>query len=69
MSKILSKLKDRIAQVSNSVLVPNEIKIARLDICEKCEYLVKSTRQCSKCFCFVDGKTAVKNSKCPKGKW
>lgn len=41
----------------------------RMDICNSCEYLIKTTKQCSECGCFMVFKTTLANAECPKGKW
>ena len=45
-----------------------EVRAKRLEICNECPELTK-TRQCKKCHCFVDGKTALENAYCPLRKW
>lgn len=56
----------------------NEIFSKRLQICESCEYLMKSSMQCDLCGCFVKAKVRTdydldKNSisidGCPEKKW
>lgn len=48
-----------------------EIDIAknRLDICLSCPELIKITKQCKKCGCFMEVKSKLENAKCPIGKW
>lgn len=41
----------------------------RMDICNKCEYLINMTKQCKKCGCFMEIKTKIDNAYCPIGKW
>ena len=41
----------------------------RMRICESCEHHIKTTNQCGKCGCFLNGKTMFMSSKCPVGKW
>jgi hypothetical protein len=41
----------------------------RYNICITCPELIKLTRQCKKCGCFMAVKTKLKNAKCPIGKW
>lgn len=41
----------------------------RMDICNSCEYLIKATKQCSKCGCFMVLKTTLANAECPENKW
>jgi len=69
MSNILNKLKERVARATDNHLASEEVRISRLKICIECEHLIKITRQCSKCFCVIDGKTMLKKSQCPVGKW
>jgi len=72
MSDILNKLKTKLSEVKKEFtihLASEEVSSTRLDICLKCEHLIKVTRQCSKCFCIVDAKVQLENAKCPKGKW
>lgn len=45
-----------------------EVRAKRLEICNECPELNK-IRQCKKCHCFVDGKTALENAYCPLRKW
>lgn len=60
-----NKMEDKI----KSLAVDSTIRDQRLDICNQCEHLISVTRQCSKCGCFVDGKTLLAASKCPLKKW
>jgi hypothetical protein len=46
-----------------------EIAQSRLSICESCPELIKLTKQCKKCGCFMAAKTKLQNAKCPIGKW
>lgn len=41
----------------------------RISICEKCEFFIKITKQCSKCGCFMNLKTRLTDASCPEGKW
>lgn len=50
------------------MLVDDEIKKQRMDICINCEFLI-NLKRCSKCGCFMPVKTQLKKSKCPIGKW
>lgn len=42
---------------------------SRLDICKTCPELLRFTKQCKKCGCFLPAKVLLSNSKCPIGKW
>lgn len=43
-------------------------KNSRYAICEVCPYFL-SSKQCSKCGCFMPAKTSLKYATCPVGKW
>jgi len=41
----------------------------RMAICEQCPRLVRLTKQCKECGCFMNLKTKLTHAKCPIGKW
>ena len=41
----------------------------RLAICNVCPAFKKNTQRCSKCGCFMQLKSTLKQAKCPIGKW
>lgn len=41
----------------------------RFSICKACPELIKLTKQCKKCGCFMAVKSKIENAKCPLGKW
>jgi len=41
----------------------------RMDICNSCPFLSKTTKQCDKCHCFMPLKTTLSIAECPIGKW
>lgn len=41
----------------------------RLSICEACPELIKMSKQCKKCGCFMAIKTKMEKATCPIGKW
>lgn len=49
--------------------VSKEVSEKRLQICLGCEHLLKATKQCKKCGCFMTAKTKLPHSECPIGKW
>jgi hypothetical protein len=49
--------------------VSEEVADARMNICKGCEFLIKFTKQCKKCGCFMNFKTLAAESECPIGKW
>lgn len=67
IKKLSQTFKDA-ADVS-TYLADNEVASTRIKICMDCEHLWKVTRQCSKCYCFVDAKTKIRTEKCPLDKW
>lgn len=49
--------------------VPDEVQKARYDLCLACPELIKLTKQCKKCGCFMPLKTKLPAAECPIGKW
>ena len=41
----------------------------RYSICKSCPELIKLTKQCKKCGCFMVAKTKLQLATCPLGKW
>ena len=41
----------------------------RFDLCLSCPELIKMTKQCRKCGCFMALKTKLEGATCPIGKW
>lgn len=58
-----------ISAMPESFKAPEDVRIARFEICSSCEYLYKPTNTCKVCGCFMGVKTGIAGSKCPKGKW
>lgn len=46
-----------------------EIAEKRMAICEDCPRLVRLTKQCKECGCFMNLKTKLAAASCPIGKW
>lgn len=46
-----------------------ELANTRYEICGGCPELIKLTKQCKKCGCFMFAKTKLANATCPLGKW
>jgi protein-arginine kinase activator protein McsA len=46
-----------------------ELSKKRMNMCNSCEFLFKTTKQCKKCGCFMPAKTILEKSVCPIGKW
>ena len=62
----------------NDILLSKEQKMSRLQICQTCpQYrnkllgIIPTTRfaRCGVCGCFLNAKAALKDMKCPEGKW
>lgn len=71
-SAFLQSLKDAKDKVKNKiklVAVDVTVRTERLDTCNQCEQLIRSTNQCSKCGCFVSAKTWLASASCPLKKW
>lgn len=54
---------------SNTEYVSDEESNFRFEICKACPELVKLTKQCKKCGCFMNAKTKLDKATCPLGKW
>jgi hypothetical protein len=46
-----------------------DISEARFEICLSCPELIKITKQCKQCGCFMNAKTKLKHASCPIRKW
>lgn len=49
--------------------VSDNIESIRMSLCMDCPELIKSTKQCKQCGCFMNMKVKLENAKCPVGKW
>ena len=49
--------------------VTEDVQKKRMGICLECPELIKSTKQCKQCGCFMQLKTGLSNAECPIGKW
>ena len=49
--------------------VADVVQKERMSICLQCPRLIKSTRQCKECGCFMDAKSRLLDADCPLGKW
>ena len=47
----------------------DETAVKRMDICESCPRLLKATKQCKECGCFMALKTKLLHATCPLSKW
>lgn len=52
----------------NLKAAPETIKL-RSKLCSQCEHYRQIIDVCDKCGCFMLAKKALKNTKCPIGKW
>ena len=85
MNDKVEKLKDLIKNTGDSLvngdvkpwdmINPQEQKASdeeatrRFDICKACPELIKLTKQCRNCGCFMAVKTKLEKATCPIGKW
>jgi hypothetical protein len=53
----------------NSEWASEEEADRRYSICKGCPQLIKATKQCKKCGCFMVAKTKLAHAACPIGKW
>ena len=49
--------------------VEKDVALERLSICLGCPELIRLTKQCKICKCFMDAKTKLPNASCPLNKW
>ena len=49
--------------------VTDRVQKERMSICLQCPRLIKATRQCKECGCFMDAKTRLFEAECPLSKW
>ena len=54
---------------TNKEKTPSNIAEARYEICLDCPFLIKMSKQCKKCGCFMAVKTKLMEAVCPIGKW
>jgi len=54
---------------ANSERATDELANDRLKTCENCDSLIKLTKQCKECGCFMVLKVKLKQATCPLGKW
>ena len=47
----------------------DEVAEKRYSICKECPELIRLTKQCKKCGCFMVSKTKLQAASCPLGKW
>ena len=47
----------------------DEVAEKRYSICKECPELIKLTKQCKKCGCFMAMKTKLEKATCPLEKW
>lgn len=68
-SEYFVDLQKYIARLDDELKVEEEEYERRLNICQKCEYLLNG--MCGKCGCFVELRALLKKNGCPdvKKKW
>jgi hypothetical protein len=49
--------------------VDRQTAAQRLQLCQECPKLVRLTRQCTECGCFMPAKVKLPNASCPLEKW
>jgi hypothetical protein len=81
MTNRLDKIKEIIENNKNSLVSPLDLvnpnaefadellASNRYSICNSCPELIKLTKQCKKCGCFMAAKTKLQKAACPLGKW
>ncbi len=68
ISKTITKATTNAIQ-AKTIITEKDLSSKRLEICEKCPSLIKSSRRCAECGCFVSAKTQFQFEECPLEKW
>lgn len=55
--------------LSNLLIAPVEIRTARKNMCDSCEFKHKTIPLCNECKCLIPAKVLLTNATCPKDKW
>lgn len=53
----------------NTEYADDALASGRYEICKSCPELIKATKQCKKCGCFMAAKTKLAHATCPIGRW
>ena len=53
----------------NTEYSTKDIADKRYKVCQSCPELIKLTKQCKQCGCFMVIKTKLQKAECPIGKW
>ena len=67
VSTFAKELKNYIANGAPNV--STEDYIERLEACNNCEHLIKTTMRCGLCGCLLEHKAKWRTTECPKNKW
>ena len=68
LSKGVKKALENTVQARPLILEDQRIS-KRLEICEKCPSLIKPSKRCAECGCFVSAKVQFEFEECPLEKW
>jgi hypothetical protein len=55
--------------ITTAERVSDAVYEERWGMCQACPELIKLTKQCKKCGCFMKIKTTLPGAECPIGKW
>jgi hypothetical protein len=69
VKSLLQTTNDVVKEFDKSLLMKEEIRKERLQICDGCEYFKKELNMCKKCGCNMKLKTKLYAAKCPIDKW
>jgi hypothetical protein len=69
MLETLKNKLDLLTKKSGRIVVSDDIREHRMNICNSCPHRIESVNLCSKCGCFIPAKTKLVRASCPIEKW
>ena len=68
LSRSVKKAVSSTIQAKSTISQQSRVE-ERLEICEKCPSLIKTSKRCAECGCFVYAKVQFEFEECPLEKW
>lgn len=67
--KFLKDVNQGKSEGNGSIIVSQEKRLERVDICNQCPHFNSDSKRCYKCGCFMEIKWRFKKSSCPINLW